>query len=418
MTKKPNATSDRKNSRSNNRDSRPTIEQDGYIRTFRWLMGKTIDDWLNDRAPRLGAALAFYSAFSLAPTLVIIISIAGTVFGQEAVQGQIFSEISKVMGPTAAHAVQGLLASVYRSGSGVTASIVGAVILLITATGVFVELQDSLNTIWQVDVLEESGIKVAIRDRIVSFLILMGIGFLLLALLIASAVFTALARMVETPAYLLHLFDLLFSFGVTTLLFALLFKLVPDVEVAWKDTWIGAAVTAVLFSVGKLLLGLYLGRERLLSTYGGTEAVMFALLWVYYSAQIIIFGAEFTRVYSSYYGSRYKPARGATIRADCPPFTPKHLGHSFSTDRGGPGLDFELHIPNRTGDPIVAAGLRYPDPLVGRRNSMLWTIFVILLILWLVGLVSSYTLGGFIHILLMLAVIVLIIQLVSGRRVI
>jgi membrane protein len=280
------------------------------------LFKKALYNWMEDKAPRLGAALSYYTVFSLAPTLLIAIAIAGSVFGREAVEGRIFAEMSSLIGPTAAETVQHLLSTVYRAGNGFVASLVGFITLLIGATGVFVELQDALNTVFRVDTSTQSAVKVLLRDRLLSFVVLLAIAFILLVSFVASAALTAIARFIDGPGVLWHSLDLLLSFGVTAFLFALMFKLLPDVLISWRDCGVGAVVTALLFSGGKVAIGFYLGRSSIASTYGGTAAVMLLLIWVYYSAQIVIFGAEFTRVYSRAYGAGYGAARGARLLPD------------------------------------------------------------------------------------------------------
>ena len=256
-------------------------------RRLLWLFKKTYGECLNDNAPRLGAALAFYSLFSLAPTLMIVITIAGTVFGKQAVEGRVFNELVSLVGYSAANAVQSLLGNIYRSGS-TAAGVVSAVAILIGASGVFVELQCSLNTIWHISE-SGNGLRAIVRDRIVSFLIIICIGFLLVASFIGGAALSAVSALSHEPEKLLRLTDVVSSFVVTMLLFALLYKLIPQVPISWRDCWVGAAVTAVLFSIGKFLIGFYLGKSAAASIYGGPAAVMLILIWVYYSAQIIIF---------------------------------------------------------------------------------------------------------------------------------
>jgi membrane protein len=274
------------------------------------FLKRVFAEWKADSAPRLGAALAFYTLFSLVPTLIIVISVAGTVFGEEAVTGQVFNRISGVLGQTTALSIQQLLGSVYLSGAGLQASIIGAVTLLIAATGAFVELQDALNTIWKVT--QDNWTK-AIRKRVISFLILLAIGLLILVSIIAGALLSAFSQFVSGPTTLWHLADEGVAFGISVILFALMYKYLPDITIAWKDTWVGALVTALLFSLGRFLIGFYFGHIRLASTYGGAGAFALVLAWVYYSAQVVFLGAEFTRAYVLTYGSGYMPGRGGRI---------------------------------------------------------------------------------------------------------
>jgi membrane protein len=281
-----------------------------------FFLKRVFSEWTADAAPRLGAALAFYTLFSLAPTLIIVISVAGTVFGQAAVTGRIFIRISGVLGPQAAQSIQQLLGSVYRSGAGTLASVIGAVTLLIAATGAFVELQDALNTIWKV--VQDRWTN-AVRERVISFLILLAIGMLILLSMIAGVALSAISQFIAGPTALWQFVDWGVSFGTSVLLFALMYKYVPDITISWKDTWVGALVTALLFSLGRFLIALYLSHTHVASTYGGAGAFIVVLVWVYYSSQIVFLGAEFTRVYVLTYGSGYMPCRGARIVPRRPP---------------------------------------------------------------------------------------------------
>jgi membrane protein len=270
----------------------------------------TCTDWSNDKAPRMGAALAYYTIFSLAPLLVIAISIAGLVFGAQAVQGQIMGEIQGLIGPDSAKAVQTMIQSAHKPANSTIASIIGIIVLLIGASGVFTEMQDALNTVWDVNTNAKSGWWNFLKGRFLSFGMVLGIGFLLLVSLVLSAALTAMTNYLENsvtiPAALLHSVDFLFSVLFITVLFAMIFKLLPDVRIPWSDVWVGAAITSVLFTIGKFLIGFYIAKSVTASAYGAAGSLVIIVAWIYYSAQLLYFGAEFTHVYSQQYGSQRK----------------------------------------------------------------------------------------------------------------
>jgi membrane protein len=267
--------------------------------------------WLEDDAPTLGAALAFYTIFSLAPVLIVTIAVAGLAFGQRAAEGEILQQLQSVVGETGARAVQALLQSVNRPTLGVIASVIGIGTVLIGATGAFVELQKALDKIWKVKRRSESVWVGAIRQRFFSFGLVLGTGFLLMVSLVISAVLGAAGRFVghllPGPVVLLESFTALLSFGVITVLLAMIFKFLPATKIAWSDVWIGAAVASLLFTVGKGLIGVYLVRSTVASAYGAAASLVILLVWVYYSAQILLLGAEITHVYANLYGSRVEP---------------------------------------------------------------------------------------------------------------
>lgn len=272
-----------------------------------WVLLKhTFFKWLEDKAPRLGAALAYYTMFSLSPVLIITIAIAGLVFGQKASQGQIVAQIQGLVGEEGAKAIQAMIENARRPASGTIASLLGLITLLIGATGLFGELQDALNTIWHVRPSSGRGLLGIIKDRFLSFTMVLGVGFLLLVSLMISAGLAAMGRfvggMLSRWAFLGQLANFLVSFVVITVLLAMLFKYLPDIQIAWNDVWIGAAATALLFSVGKFLIGFYLGRSSVASAYGAASSLAIILIWVYYSAQIFLFGAEFTQIYAKHRG--------------------------------------------------------------------------------------------------------------------
>ncbi len=284
-------------------------------KTFLNLIKETFQEWSEDKAPRLAAALSYYTIFSLAPLLIIAIAVAGFFLGRSDVQQQILSEVETLLGPEGRDLVMGLIQDASRPGASLFATIVGIVTLLFGATGVYGQLQEALNTIWEVEPAPDAGIGETIRKRFLSFTMVIGSGFLLLVSLLVSAALSAIStyfsNLLPGIGFLWQFVNLIASYAIVTLLFALVFKVLPDVEIEWNDVWIGAAVTGLLFTVGKYLIGLYLGSSSPGSTYGGAGSLVVILLWVYYSAQILFFGAEFTQVYARRYGSRIHPAEGA-----------------------------------------------------------------------------------------------------------
>ena len=274
-----------------------------------WGVIKTaVSGWIDDYAQSMGAALAYYTMFSMAPLLLIVISIAGLVFGDEAARGEIFSQLEGMLGASGALAVQGLLESVRKPSESVTATIFGVVLLLIGATSVFGELQDALDRIWRAPVRAgQSGWWRLVRARLLSFGMILGIGFLLIVSLVASAALAALQKWWEPVVSdwaVASIIEVGLSFLVTTVAFAMIYKIVPRARIHWKDVWIGAATTSLLFTVGKLLIGIYIGRSGIASGFGAAASLVVVLVWVYYSAQIFLLGAEFTRAYAHKFGSR------------------------------------------------------------------------------------------------------------------
>jgi len=266
------------------------------------LLGETFVEWYEDRAPRLGAALAFYTVFALAPGLILIMALAALLLGKEAAQGQIISQVQDLAGEAGAQAVRAAIESARSAGSSLLATTLGVITLLFGLWGVFGELQDALNTIWGVTTPPARGVISLIKKRFWSATMVVGIGFLLLVSLAVSAWLAVLGKffsgLLPLPAAAMEMTNALLSFVIITFMFAVIYKLLPDVRIAWRNVWTGAAVTAVLFTIGKTLIGLYLGRSTVASVYGAAGSLIVILLWVYYSAQIVFFGAEFTKVYS------------------------------------------------------------------------------------------------------------------------
>jgi len=266
-------------------------------------------NWVDDHAQSMGAALAFYMIFSIAPLLLIVIAIAGLVFGQEAARGEIFYQLQGMLGTTGATAVQGLLESASRPAESVPAALFGTVLLFIGATSVFAELQDALDRIWRAPQrAKPSGLWGLVRARLLSFGMILGIGFLLIVSLAFSAAVNALSKWWDPDSSSWYTFtglsELVLSLTLVMSVFALIYKTMPRASIAWRDVWVGAAVTSVLFLTGKSLIGLYIGRSGITSAFGAAASLIVVLLWVYYSAQVFLFGAEFTWVYSHRYGSR------------------------------------------------------------------------------------------------------------------
>ena len=266
-------------------------------------------NWVHDYAQSMGAALAFYTMFSVAPLLLLVTSIAGLVFGEESARGEIFAQMQSMLGTQGALAVQGLLESVRKPAGSVPAAVFGSVFLFIGATSVFAELQDALDRIWRAPARAgSSGLWRLVRARLLSFGMILGIGFLLMVSLAFSAAVAALSRWWDplfagwaTVAYTINL---VLSLVLSTAVFAMIYKSMPRVRIDWRDVWIGAVVTSLLFITGKFLIGVYLGRSAISSRFGAAGSFVVVLLWVYYSAQVFLFGAEFTWAYSHKFGSR------------------------------------------------------------------------------------------------------------------
>jgi membrane protein len=279
---------------------------------------EAIKGWSRDNVPRLGASLAYYTLFSIAPVLLICVTVAGQVFGQEAVRGQLSNEIEGVMGRDGAQAVQSLLEGAVLHGGSTLALIVGLVAFFGAATGAFLELQHALNTIFQVKTDPQSSITALLKRRVLSFGLAITMGFLLVVSLAVSAALSAVSTLLhaESAAMIWQAVDMLLSVGSITLLFALIYWFLPDVKLRWPDVWTGAFVTAVLFSIGKYLIGLYLGQTSIASSYGAVGSILVLLVWVYYSAQIILLGAEITRVYAERRRHGHKPVPEEVAKPD------------------------------------------------------------------------------------------------------
>lgn len=299
-----------------------------------WALAKqALSSWVDDYAPSMGAALSYYSVFSLAPLLAIVISVAGLVFGEEAARGEVFAQLSGLMGADAAAAVEELLNAAAKPSTGITSAVIGLVMLVVGATTVFGELQDALDRIWRAPVREGStGLWGLLRSRFLSFGMILGIAFLLMVSLVMSAAVSALGKW-WAPAFggwelLAQGINAVVGFALTTVVFAMIYKIMPRVHVRWHDVWLGAAITAVLFTVGRVLIGLYIGKTALASGFGAAGSLAVIFVWVYYSAQIFLMGAEFTWVYARTFGSMRDRVDGPSAG---------NASSASSSRSGGPG---------------------------------------------------------------------------------
>lgn len=271
------------------------------------MLAGTLNEWFKQRSGSKGAALAFYTLFSMAPMLILVIAIAGAVFGEQAARGEIFGQLSGLIGSTGADAIQLLLAAAHKNQSGPVAALIAVVVLLVGATTVFSELKDSLDEIWYVERTRQSGIMSLIRTRLLSFGLILVLAFLLLTSLVVSAALALLAKYLGgtwiSVTTIFSPLSQLFAFAVIASLFASIYKMLPQTKLPWRDVWIGSIGTAALFVLGKYLIGIYLGNSGVASSYGAAGSVIALLLWIYYSAQIFFFGAQFTRQYALFFGS-------------------------------------------------------------------------------------------------------------------
>lgn len=282
-----------------------------HLRHWPSLLKAAAKEWSEDKASRHAAALSYYALFSIAPLLIIALAVAGAVFGEEAARGRLTDELGGMLGNEGAQAVQTMIENASKPMEGILSAALGVAALLFGASGAFAQLQDSLDTIWEVRPKPGQGILAMVRKRFLSFGMVLVIAFLLLVSLVVSAGLSALGAwldgMLPGQEFLMRAVDLAASFAVAAGLFAAIFRFLPDAKIAWGDVWTGAAVTALLFTLGRYLIGLYLGRGAVGSAFGAAGSLVVVLLWVYYSSQILLFGAEFTQVYSARFGSRVVP---------------------------------------------------------------------------------------------------------------
>jgi membrane protein len=300
-----------------------------------WNIAKdTATDWSDDDASSLAAALAYYALLSLAPLLIISIGVAGWFLGPEAARGRVAGELGSIVGGQAADGIQAVVASAEGPKRGLLSAVVGIVTLFVGASGVFGQLQTSLNAIWEVKPKPNRGLLGQLKDRFFSFTMVLGVAFLLLVSLVLSSILSSfgnvLADNLPGGAVVWQLINFALSFGVVTLLFALIYKVIPDAKIQWRDVWLGAAVTALLFTIGKQLLGLYLGKAAVGSSYGAAGSIVALVVWVYYAAQILFVGAEFTQVQARRRGASIEPAENAE-RTDAPAGAKKDDQRSAAT---------------------------------------------------------------------------------------
>ena len=285
------------------------------------LLKETFNEWQQDKVPILAAALSYYTIFSLAPMLILVIAVVGFIVGDQIAQDEVFSRLTSFLGPENAASIQEILQNQFSPKSNIIATVVALVTILFGATTVFAQLKQALNLIWGVEPRPGRGVRGFVQTRILSVLMILGIGFILLLSLVISAVLTAATPWLEKhlfiPSFVWSLVNLAVSLALTTLLFGQIYRVLPDVRIAWKDVTVGAAITAVLFTIGKSLIGLYLGNSGIGSAYGAAGSFVVLLLWIFYSTQIFLFGAEFTQVWSRRYGSEIRPNKNATfVRKD------------------------------------------------------------------------------------------------------
>ena len=278
---------------------------------FGSLLKQAFQSWNEDKATRLAAALSFYAVFAIAPVLIIAVAVAGQVLGPVQVQAQLMNQLTAIIGPQGADLIQSMLENARKPTDSLVASILALATLILGAAGAFGQLQDALNTIWEVRARTGSAIRRLLAEKFLSFLMVMGLGLVLLASLIASTALSALNTPIGSPTTsttdILGIINLFVSFGVIALVFAVILKVIPDVHIRWRDVWPGALLTAVLFTLGKYAIGLYLSHSSVGSAYGAAGSLVIILLWIYYSAQIFLLGAEFTKVYARRSGSPVRP---------------------------------------------------------------------------------------------------------------
>lgn len=286
------------------------------------LLKHASEDWVRHQAPKLGAALAYYTILSMAPLIVVVIAVIGLAFGQQAARGEIMHQIEGMVGHEGGQAIQTVIANANKPSSGILATLLGLITLFFGASGVFVELRDSLNKIWEVPPRPGAGIWATVKERFLSFGMVLAIGFVLLVSLVLSAGIAAASTFVNgympIPAWILHIVNSALSFVVFTGMFAMIYRFLPDAHITWRDTVLGAAFTALLFTLGKLAIGLYLGKAGISSTYGAAGSLVVVLVWVYYSAQVFFFGAEFTHVFALREGSHAPDVHGSTAVVTVP----------------------------------------------------------------------------------------------------
>lgn len=281
------------------------------------LLKETFTEWQQDKVPILAAALAYYTIFSIAPLLLLVIALVGFIVGERIAQEEVIQQLESLIGSESAASVQAIIQNQFKPSSNITATLIAIATVLFGATTVFAQLKQALNMIWGVEPLPGQGVKGFVKTRILSILMVLGIGLVLLLSLITSAVLSGMSGWLEQrlviPSFLWSTLDLAISVSLTTLLFGQIYRVLPDVKIAWKDVGVGAAITAILFTLGKSLISLYLGNSSIGSAYGAAGSFVVLLMWIFYSAQIVLLGAEFTQVWSRRYGSEIRPDKNATF---------------------------------------------------------------------------------------------------------
>ncbi|MGB3669418.1 MAG: YihY/virulence factor BrkB family protein [Phormidesmis sp.] len=305
------------------------------------MLKQTVAEWQRDKVSRLAAALAYYTTFSLAPVLIIVIAIASFLFEQSTVQARIVEQLQGLLGESGAQLVEEMLTSKSQGSDGLWATLISVGLLIAGASGLFIQLQDALNTVWNVVPRKDAGLWKLVRDRLLSFGMLLVIGFLLLVSLILSAGLAAVSNLFGDTllgwSFGWQILNAVVSFGIISLLFGLIYKILPDADISWSDVRVGAVITALLFTLGKVLIGLYLGNSSVASAYGAAGSFVVLLLWIYYSAQILLFGAEFTQVYANRFGSNIRPDKYAKFESGA---TDLEKGLEKAKDNGaGNGAD-------------------------------------------------------------------------------
>jgi membrane protein len=310
------------------------------IKELAGLLKATGSNWLEDKASRLGAALAYYIVFSLAPLLVIVIGIAGMVFRRDASQSQVIDQIQNLVGKEGGDAIRAMIVSASKPGSGIVGTVLGIIMLLVGAAGLFAQLQDALNTIWGVEPRPGRGLWGFVQNRFLSFSMVLGVGFLLMASLIITAALGATMQLLGDSQVALtgQIVNEVISLIVFSLLFAMIYRFLPDAKIAWGDVWLGAALTAFLFELGKFVIGFYLGHSGIASGYGAAGSLAALLVWLYYASQIFLLGAEFTRVYANEFGSRIMPTDNSEL------VTTKTRTEQGFADRSSENVEFSFHV--------------------------------------------------------------------------
>jgi membrane protein len=285
------------------------------------LVRDSVASWQEDYAQSMGAALAYYTVFSIAPLLLIVITVAGVVFGPEAARGEVVEQLRGLLGEEGARTIEAMLLAVSKPAASTFTAVIGVLVMLVGATTVLAELQDALDRIWRVpERRRASGIVALLRTRLLSFGMILAIGFLLVVSLLLSAGISAMGRLwapfFGKGEFIGHLLDAILSWGLITVVFAMIYKIMPRAKVRWPDVWLGAIVTALLFTLGKLLIGLYIGKTGVANAYGAAGSLVVLLLWVYYSAQIFLLGAEFTWHYTQRFGSGRKSSHDAVEKSN------------------------------------------------------------------------------------------------------